>query len=222
MIPVQIRYSPVTTISLRYRMPYVDWSTWPAPGGVRLLLLTDQENHILQGLTFPRAFSADAAIVPVFPSRAELLEGSDRLEYLEVARSLQLKMTGGVDVNVSAFLAALVAEFHPSSESYQDLNVTAGDSVLTSTPVPANKVRLLTEVTIMCYSSSVTRLGAFVVVAGTPVQITDIATPAVGRWHCSSVNLWIQTGDWLRALIYGATAGDGLYLRFSFLEFDRA
>lgn len=98
------------------------------------------------------------------------------------------------------------------AERATNLNADAGTNNLSTTAVPAGYVYWAAAVRMLNNTSTITQYRLEVLGGGVAVPLKFQDTPAAGDSLLWSGGLPLKEGDQIRAIFYGCTAGDDLYL----------
>ena len=100
-------------------------------------------------------------------------------------------------------------------ESLSNTNLAAGENILDGTPVPAGEIWVITRAFTGYVGTAPDRMQIWAHGLATATYLLDVQLPIISFWYCVGGQIIMQEGDYMRARVYGATAGDSLYFRYA-------
>lgn len=105
-------------------------------------------------------------------------------------------------------------------ESLSNTSLAAGANALSGTAVGTGKVWKITQVAIVGISATMDSLRVTADGLAGGMVVLDQLAPVNSQWYTKTVELYLQAGDLMSAMITDATAGDDLYFRYSGVQMN--
>jgi len=100
-------------------------------------------------------------------------------------------------------------------EGLSNLNLAAGTNSLDGTPVPAGEIWKILNAAVIYYGTAPSALLILAEGLALGLPLLHEVGPSASLWYIWSGEVYLQEGDYMRAFVFGATAGDDLHFRYA-------
>jgi len=121
----------------------------------------------------------------------------------------------GFDGNVWRKLQLLFGFGGIVEEALADTNLDAGTNYLNGAAVPAGEIWVVQNITVRYLGTAPSQMLVIVNGLASGLSLLNVANPSQDFWYTWQGSCILQEGDYVRLIVYGATAGDEVYFRYA-------